>query len=62
MKKTVEIDNDLCIGCVEGVKVCPRKILYIDKDTNKCMVTDESRCDKLRGCEKKCPTKAIKIN
>ena len=34
----------------------------IDEETGKCKVTDETKCDKFRGCEKECPTGAIKIH
>ena len=49
MNKIVLINELLCIGCAKCVELCPRKILYIDKATQKCKVTDESKCDKLRG-------------
>jgi NAD-dependent dihydropyrimidine dehydrogenase PreA subunit len=61
MNKIVFINESLCIGCAKCVELCPNKILYIDKATKKCKVTDESKCDKLRGCQKICPVKAIKI-
>jgi NAD-dependent dihydropyrimidine dehydrogenase PreA subunit len=61
MNKIVIIDENLCTGCAKCVNLCPKKILYIDKATNKCKVTDETKCDKLRGCERVCPVKAIKI-
>lgn len=60
MNKIVIIDHDKCIGCKACIDVCPNKILYI-KD-NVCNVTDENICDKSKGCEKVCPTGAIKIN
>jgi NAD-dependent dihydropyrimidine dehydrogenase PreA subunit len=44
------------------VKLCPKKILFIDKTTGKCKVTDETQCDKRKGCERVCPTQAIKIH
>ncbi|MFA5199467.1 MAG: 4Fe-4S binding protein [Candidatus Omnitrophota bacterium] len=61
MNKIVIIDESLCIGCAKCVELCPKKILWIDKTTQKCKVTDETQCDKLRGCERICPVKAIKI-
>jgi len=61
MDKIVNIDKGLCIGCEACVKLCPQKILYIEPGTTKCEVKDESKCDRRRGCEKACPTTAIKI-
>ena len=61
MNKIVIIDESLCVGCAKCVELCPKKILYIDKTTQKCKVTDETKCDKLRGCERICPVNAIKI-
>ncbi|PIY82606.1 MAG: hypothetical protein COX96_04935 [Candidatus Omnitrophica bacterium CG_4_10_14_0_2_um_filter_44_9] len=61
MNKIVIIDEDLCIVCGKCVELCPKKILYLDSASKKCKVTDETKCDKLRGCERVCPTKAIKI-
>jgi len=61
MKKVVIVDIALCIGCGACVELCPKKILYIDKENGKCKVRDESKCDRLRGCEKVCPVNAIKI-
>ena len=61
MKKIVEINEELCIGCGACVELCPKKILFIDKNTLKCVVKDEKKCDKLKGCERVCPTEAIKI-
>ncbi len=61
MSKVVHINEDLCIGCCKCVKLCPKKILYIDSASKKCKVSDEAKCDKLAGCELVCPTNAIKI-
>ena len=61
MAKIVIIDEDLCVSCGACVDLCPKKILYIDKESGKCKVTDETKCDKLAGCEMVCPTEAIKI-
>jgi len=61
MSKIVLINEKLCIGCGACVELCPKKILYIDEKSGKCKVKDESKCDRLRGCEKACPVSAIKI-
>ncbi|MEI8217950.1 MAG: hypothetical protein WCG51_02735 [Elusimicrobiota bacterium] len=42
--------------------MCPRNILFINKDTGTCAVSDETKCDKLRGCERVCMVDAIKIH
>lgn len=61
MNKIVIIDENLCTGCAQCVNMCPKRILYIDEATGKCKVTDETKCDRLRGCEQACPVQAIKI-
>lgn len=61
MNKIVIIDEDLCIGCGACVSLCPKKILYIDDKSGKCKVTDESKCDHLRGCEKVYLVNALRI-
>ncbi|MBI4706390.1 MAG: 4Fe-4S binding protein [Candidatus Omnitrophica bacterium] len=61
MNNIVLINEGLCIGCAKCVELCPKKILYIDVKTGKCKVSDESKCDRLRGCERICPVDAIKI-
>jgi len=60
MNQVVNINKDLCTGCGVCVKICPPKILYLDED-GVCEVKDERLCDRLRGCERKCPTGAITI-
>ncbi|PIV12475.1 MAG: hypothetical protein COW11_03960 [Candidatus Omnitrophica bacterium CG12_big_fil_rev_8_21_14_0_65_43_15] len=61
VNKIVLIDEYLCTACGKCVVLCPERILYIDEASNKCKVRDESQCDKLAGCQRVCPTKAIKI-
>jgi NAD-dependent dihydropyrimidine dehydrogenase PreA subunit len=60
MNKRVIIDKKICIGCGACVENCPVNILYIFDD--KCNVTDETKCDKGKGCEIVCPTGAIRIH
>lgn len=60
MNKVVLIYPDKCIDCNACVEICPNKILYLKDDV--CNVTDETRCDKSKGCEIVYPTGAIKIH
>ncbi|MFH1958031.1 MAG: 4Fe-4S binding protein [bacterium] len=61
MNKIVTIDRKKCIACGKCAELCPKKILYIDEKENICRVTDETKCDKRKGCEAVCPEDAIKI-
>ena len=61
MNKIVVIDEKKCTSCGICVKICPLQILYLDKKSRKCKVTDENKCDKLKGCERVCKQNAIKI-
>lgn len=62
MEKIVMINETTCTGCGNCVKMCPQGILYIEEATKKCKVTDESKCDRYKGCENVCKSKSIKIN
>ncbi len=62
MNTIVIIDETRCTGCGACAKLCPQKILVVDKAARVCRVTDETRCDKRRGCERVCPVHAIKIH
>jgi NAD-dependent dihydropyrimidine dehydrogenase PreA subunit len=59
--KIVNIDQDLCTGCAACIGICPVGILFLD-ESGLCQVSDESKCDRLRGCERACPTGAIVIS
>jgi 2-oxoglutarate ferredoxin oxidoreductase subunit delta len=61
MEGIVNIDREACTGCGICVRMCPQQILVVDKKTKKCEVIDENKCDRLAGCERACPTSAIKI-
>ncbi|MFC1931307.1 ferredoxin family protein [Chloroflexota bacterium] len=62
MTERVVINEELCIGCGACVEICPQKILSLDETSNIVTVADHSRCDRLRGCERVCPSGAIKVN
>lgn len=55
----VEINDD-CTGCGACVNMCPQEILYIKE--GKCKVSEDNKCDRLKGCMYVCPVNAIKIN
>ena len=62
MASRVNINNDTCLACGACVKICPQRILYLDNKKDTVAVTDHSRCDRLKGCERVCPVGAIKID
>lgn len=59
--RTVVINRDLCTGCGSCVDMCPQRILSLDERDGTCVVSDEDRCDRLAGCQRICPTGAIRI-
>lgn len=61
MNEIVIINEELCIGCGQCVEICPKKILSIDVQNNKCKVVNEAKCGKAQCCEKICPVAAIRI-
>ena len=61
MNRIVVIDEELCPGCGACVKICPQRILFVDEADNVCRATDETKCDRLRGCERACLTQPIKM-
>ena len=62
MGDIVVINDELCMGCGACAEICPRQILYVDREESIAKVTDQNRCDRRRGCERVCPAEAIKIN
>jgi NAD-dependent dihydropyrimidine dehydrogenase PreA subunit len=62
MKNIIVINEELCTGCGACVEICPRNILFVDEKDDVCRVTDETQCDRRRGCEQVCPSAALKIN
>lgn len=62
MGAIININQEACNGCGTCVSGCEKKILYIDEKTKKCAVSDETKCDRQAGCEKVCPSEAIKIS
>ena len=58
-KKTIEINQDLCIGCGQCVNACAQGVIkMID---GKATLISDSYCDGLGDCLPECPTGAIEI-
>jgi NAD-dependent dihydropyrimidine dehydrogenase PreA subunit len=55
------VNQELCTGCEACVLLCPKQLLYIDEKSGICNAIRHNQCDRLRGCERVCPTGAIKI-
>ena len=62
MPNYVTINEATCTACGNCVDLCPQGILFIDEVSGKCKVTDGSKCDRLKGCERVCKSKSIKIS
>lgn len=62
MKRIVEINEELCLGCGACTDICPQHILYLDEKANVARITDDRKCDRMWGCERACLVEAIKIN
>ena len=56
----IVINETLCDGCGTCVRVCPQRILVIDRN-KKSTVTDEERCMGCFGCEDECPHGAVRV-
>lgn len=67
MSNRVIIDETVCKGCGLCVKVCPKKILAINKKKmnqkgyNPSYVTDAKQCVACAMCAIMCPDSAIKV-
>lgn len=55
----ISIDEKLCTGCGECVKVCPRSVLELSG--GKVRVTNLMNCIICRQCEKVCEPRALKV-
>ena len=62
MDTSITVDRELCTGCEACVLLCPRQLLYIDEKSGTCGAIRQNQCDRLKGCERVCPTGAIKIH
>ncbi len=67
MSGKIEINEDYCKSCGLCVSVCPKKILYIDKENinqsgyNPVNITDMDKCIGCANCALMCPDVVIKV-
>jgi NAD-dependent dihydropyrimidine dehydrogenase PreA subunit len=55
---TIEIDEDLCTGCGECVKICPSEVFEVVNEKTTCPKINE--CSECCACIDTCPEKAVK--
>lgn len=58
---TLELDQDICIGCGICVNVCPHLILT-QNDARKALITNRDACMECGACALNCPVKAISVD
>jgi len=58
---TVNIDNELCTGCMKCYEICPLDIIAWDDDKSLPYVTYVDECQLCFICQIECPDKAINI-
>ena len=58
-KPKITIDLKKCEICGDCVRVCPKNILFLDKD--KIEIKNEMECNLCEACIEACPVKAIKV-
>ena len=67
MANQVTINENVCKGCMLCVSVCPKKLLFINKDKrndkgyNPAEINDMSVCIACAMCAVICPDSAIKV-
>ena len=56
---TLELDQNLCIGCGICQTVCPHGVFLIND--KKALIVDKDRCMECNACAVNCPTRAISV-
>ena len=57
---SIEIDNDLCVGCKLCAFVCPRMVLHM-AGGYVATVINIGRCNLCLACARECPEDAITV-
>ena len=65
-KGKVEIDRELCKGCLLCIRACPTRVLEVDKEPNSSgsypsKVIQAEKCIACGNCYEVCPDVCIKI-
>ncbi|SHO53960.1 4Fe-4S dicluster domain-containing protein [Anaerocolumna xylanovorans] len=55
---SIEISQDVCIGCGQCAKSCPGTLIQLD-DKGKACISRIERCWGCASCVKECPVQAI---
>jgi len=57
---TLELDQDICIGCGICPQVCPHLIL--EMQDSKARIRNRDECMECGACALNCPVKAIRVD
>jgi 2-oxoglutarate ferredoxin oxidoreductase subunit delta len=65
-KGKIEIDRELCKGCLLCIRSCPVKVLEVDKEPNSTgsypsVAAHEDKCIACGNCYEVCPDVCIRV-
>jgi NAD-dependent dihydropyrimidine dehydrogenase PreA subunit len=56
---TLNLEDDLCIGCGRCLQVCPHEVFLMEN--GKAQIIDRDACMECGACQMNCPTAAIRV-
>ena len=57
---TLQLDQQICIGCVRCLEVCPHQVFAMND--KKAVMVDRDACMECGACALNCPVKAITVD
>jgi len=59
VKRTIKLDEDLCLQCGECISICQTGALHMLSDYS--IALDEDKCTYCKACVPACPVRALKV-
>jgi NAD-dependent dihydropyrimidine dehydrogenase PreA subunit len=57
---TLELRQELCIGCGRCLEVCPQQVFALEE--KRAQIRDRDACMECGACARNCPPAAIKVD